>query len=143
MFQGASALALDAKGRLNVPVRHRELIAATANGQITITRHLQDECLMIFPRPAWEQFREKISALPVSAVGWKRKLLGNAMDVEIDSAARILISPELRKVANLTRDVMLLGMGSHLELWDSAAYAASEAALVQSEMPAALQDLSF
>jgi MraZ protein len=69
--------------------------------------------------------------------------LGNAQDVEIDAAARVLVAPELRVAAGLQKDVMLLGMGSHFELWDSQAYAAHEAAVMQSELPAALQDFSF
>ena len=53
--------------------------------------------------------------------GWKRVFLGNAMDVDIDASSRVLIAPELRAAAGLVRDVMLLGMGSHFELWDARA----------------------
>ena len=53
--------------------------------------------------------------------GWKRVFLGNAMDVDIDASSRVLIAPELRASAGLVRDVMLLGMGSHFELWDARA----------------------
>lgn len=142
VFQGASALALDAKGRLSVPARHRDVLSAMAQGQLTITKH-PEGCLMVFPRPAWETFRDKIAALPMSAAGWKRIFLGNAMDVEIDSASRVLISPELRAAAGLTKDVMLLGMGSHFELWDAARYAAHEAEVMQQGMPEVLKDFSF
>ncbi|PND40465.1 cell division/cell wall cluster transcriptional repressor MraZ [Paucibacter aquatile] len=142
MFQGASALAMDAKGRLAVPTRHREVLQALCAGQLTVTKH-PEGCLMVFPRPAWEAFRDRIAALPMSAAGWKRVFLGNAMDVEIDSAARVLISPELRAAAGLQKDVMLLGMGSHFELWDSASYAAHEAKVMESELPDALKDFSF
>ena len=82
---------------------------------------------MVFPRPSWETFRDKVAALPMSASGWKRVFLGNAMDVEIDSSARVLVSPELRAAAGISKDVMLLGMGSHFELWDAERYAAHEA----------------
>ena len=95
MFQGASSLSLDAKGRLSVPTRHRDVLSATAAGQLTITRHPHG-CLMVFPRPEWEKFRERIAALPMSAQWWKRIFLGNAMDVEMDGTGRVLISPELR-----------------------------------------------
>lgn len=98
---------------------------------------------MVFPRPAWEQFRDKIAALPMSAAGWKRIFLGNALDVEIDGASRVLISPELRAAAGLNKDVMLLGMGSHFELWDAERYAAHEAAVMQQGMPEVLKDFSF
>ncbi len=142
MFQGASSLSLDAKGRLSVPTRHRDVLSATAGGQLTITRHPHG-CLMVFPRPAWEQFRERIAALPMSAQWWKRILLGNAMDVDMDATGRVLISPELRTAAGLTRDAMLLGMGNHFELWDRAQYEAQEAQAMQGEVPEALRDFSF
>ena len=142
VFQGASSLSLDAKGRLSVPTRHRDVLGATASGQLTITKHPHG-CLMLFPRPEWEKFRDRIAALPMSASGWKRIFLGNAQDVEIDSAARVLVAPELRAAAGLSKDVMLLGMGSHFELWDAQRYAAHEAEVMAQAMPDALQDFTF
>lgn len=142
VFQGASALALDAKGRLAVPARHRDVLLTQSHGQLTLTKH-PDGCLLIFPRAVWEGYREKIAAWPEQAKGWKRIFLGNAMDAEIDGASRVLVSPELRAAAGLTRDVMLLGMGSHFELWDAPRYAAHEAAVMQQGLPDALRDFSF
>lgn len=142
MFQGASALSLDAKGRLSVPTRHRDVLMANAAGQLTVTKH-PEGCLLIFPRPEWEKFRDKVAALPIQAQWWKRIFLGNACDVELDGGSRVLISPELRAAGGLSREVMLLGMGSHFELWDAAAYAAQEAKAMQQGMPDALKDFSF
>jgi MraZ protein len=142
VFQGAAALSLDAKGRMSVPARHRDLLQALCEGQLTITKH-PDGCLMVFPRPAWEAFRDKVAALPMSASGWKRIFLGNAMDVEIDGSARVLISPELRTAAGLSKEVMLLGMGSHFELWDAERYAAHEATVMAQPVPQVLSDFSF
>ncbi len=79
----------------------------------------------------------------MSARAWQRIFLGSASDVEMDSAGRILIPPELRKAAELSRDVMLLGMGSHFEIWDAAKLAENEAQAIASGMPEALQDFSF
>ncbi len=142
MFQGASSLSLDAKGRLSVPTRHREVLSATASGQLTITRHPHG-CLMVFPRPEWEQFRARIAALPMSAQWWKRILLGNAMDVEMDGTGRVLISPELRAATGIEKETMLLGMGNHFELWDKATYEAQEAQAMQGEMPDVFKEFSF
>ena len=142
MFHGASSLSLDAKGRLSVPTRHRDILSATADGALTITKH-PDGCLMIFPRPEWEKFRERIAALPMSAQWWKRIFLGNAMDVEIDSTGRVLVSPELRQAAGITKDTLLLGMGSYFELWDKASYDSQEARALQGEMPDVFKDFSF
>ena len=142
VFQGASALTLDGKGRIAVPARHREVLTAMGVDQLTVTKH-PEGALMIFPRPAWEGFRDRIAALPMSMSGWKRVFLGNAMDVDIDGTSRMLISPELRSAAGLTRDVVLLGMGSYFELWDAARYAEHEAKVLESEMPDAIKDFSF
>lgn len=142
MFQGASSLSLDAKGRLSVPTRHRDVLAATASGQLTITKHPHG-CLMVFPRPEWEKFRERLAQLPMSAQWWKRIFLGNAMDVDMDGTDRVLISPELRAAAGLTKEAVLLGMGNHFELWDKATYDEQEAQAMQGEMPDAFKDFSF
>ena len=98
---------------------------------------------MIFPRPEWEKFRERIAALPMSAQWWKRIFMGNAMDVEMDGTGRVLISPELRNAAGIQKDTMLLGMGNHFELWDRASYDAQESQALQGEMPDVFKDFSF
>lgn len=142
MFQGASSLSLDGKGRLSVPTRHREILLAAAAGQLTMTKHPHG-CIMIFARPEWEKFRERIAAMPMSAQWWKRIFLGNAMDVEMDGTGRILISPELRAGAGIEIKTMLLGMGNHFELWDKATYDTKEAETMQSGMPDVFKDFSF
>ena len=130
---------MDAKGRITVPSRHREALSALCADQLTITRHPVG-CLLVFPRPAWEAFRDKLLTLSMQADGWRRLFLGSAMDVEIDSASRVLVSPELRAAAGLVKDVLLLGNGQRLELWDPARHAAHEAEILAGPMPAALQD---
>jgi MraZ protein len=142
VFQGASSLSLDAKGRLSVPTRHRDVLSATAAGQLTITRHPHG-CLMLFPRSEWEKFRERVAALPMTAHWWKRIFLGNAMDVDMDSTGRVLISPELREATHITKETILLGMGSHFELWDKSTYEAQEALAMQGDMPDVLRDFSI
>lgn len=142
MFQGASALTLDAKGRMSVPSRYREALLKQAEGRMTMTKH-PDGCLLLFPGPEWEAFRNKIAALPMDAHWWRRIFLGNASDVNMDSAGRVLVSPELRAAANLEREVMLLGMGSHFELWDAQTYTAKEQAAMAQGMPDALKNFTF
>ena len=110
--------------------------------QLTITKN-PGNSLLIFPRPAWENFRDRVAALPMDSSGWKRLFLGNAMEVEIDASSRVLVAPELRAFAGLDRDVMLIGMGSHFELWDAERHAAHEAAVMQSAMPESLKSFSF
>jgi MraZ protein len=115
------------------------VLLAAAGPQLTLTKSPAG-CLFVFPRPVWAAFREKLVALPMSADGWKRIFLGSAMDVDIDASARVLISPELRAAARLSKDVLLMGMGSRLELWDPLAYAEQEARVLESAMPDSLKD---
>jgi MraZ protein len=142
VFQGVSAINLDAKGRMSIPAKHRDALAVQCEGRLTLTRH-PDGCLLFFPRPVWESHREQIAAWPMSAKSWQRIFLGNACDVEMDSAGRILISPELRAAVGLTRDVMLLGMGSHFEIWDAAKLAENEQEAVAGPLPDVLSNFSF
>ena len=142
MFQGASALNLDAKGRMSIPAKHRDALALQCEGRITLTRHPHG-CLLLFPRPVWESHRDQITAWPMSARAWQRIFLGNASDVEMDGAGRILVAPELRSAVGLQRDVMLLGMGTHFEIWDAAKLADNEAQAIAGGMPDTLSNFSF
>ncbi len=121
MFQGRSGLALDAKGRMSVPARHRDALTLQCEGRLTLT----------------------ISALPIGASAWKRFFLGNAIDVELDGSGRVLIAPELRQVAGLDRDIVLLGMGTHFEVWDASRLAAKEDEAIAGGIPEALSGLSI
>lgn len=127
---------------MSIPARHRDALALQCEGRITLTRHPHG-CLLLFPRPVWEAHREQIVAWPMSARAWQRIFLGNASDVEMDSAGRILVAPELRNAIGLQRDVMLLGMGTHFEIWDAAQLAANEAAAIAGGMPDALSNFAF
>jgi len=142
VFQGASALNLDAKGRMSIPARHRDVLAMQCEGRLTLTRHPHG-CLLFFPRPVWESHRQQIAAWPMSARAWQRIFLGNASDVEMDSAGRILVAPELRTAVGLSREVMLLGMGSHFEIWDAAKLADSESEAIAGGLPDVLANFSF
>ncbi|MCC7006221.1 MAG: division/cell wall cluster transcriptional repressor MraZ [Ottowia sp.] len=142
MFQGASALSLDTKGRMSIPARYRDALLSQSQACVTLTKH-PDGCLLLFPQSEWEVFREKISSLPMNAHWWRRIFLGNAAEVDIDGASRVLIAPELRVAAALEKEVMLLGMGSHFEIWDAATYAAKEQSAMADGLPDALKNFSF
>lgn len=142
VFQGSSALTLDVKGRISIPTRHRDALISQVEGRLTLTRH-PDGCLLVYPRSVWEKKREQIAAFPMSARPLQRLLLGSAQDVDMDGSGRILVSPELRNAAGMTRDVMLLGMGSHFELWDAAEWARREAEDLAKGITEALNQFSF
>lgn len=131
-FQGAAALSLDAKGRLAVPARHRDALAVLCSGRLVVTAH-PHRCLVIYPEPAWVPIRDQVLAAPSlnkAAAALKRLLVGNARDEEMDSAGRVLIAPELRAWAGLDKQVWLVGLGDHFELWSDSAWQAQQDDLV-------------
>lgn len=120
MFRGVTALTLDSKGRLAMPARYREVLQLRAAGKLVITAD-SASCLLIYAQPDWEPIQEKLmnlSSFNARTRDLQRLLVGNASDVEMDAAGRILVPGPLRKFAGLDKDVALVGQGSKFELWD-------------------------
>ena len=120
MFQGATQINLDAKGRMSVPTKARDPLTQGGTVKLVLTAH-PEGCLLLYPLPAWEPIRAKVMAFPSldrQSNLWKRLLVGFAEEVDLDSAGRLLIAPELRDFAHIARAVMLVGQGSHYEIWD-------------------------
>jgi MraZ protein len=132
MFQGAAALNLDAKGRMAIPVRHRAALAGAGEGHLVLTAHPHG-CLILYPRPAWEPIRARLMAAPSlekQSAQLQRLLVGFAEEQEIDTAGRILVSPVLRNFAALDKEVMLVGQGTHFEIWSTEAWESQLADIV-------------
>ena len=130
---------------MTVPTKHRDALNLQSEGRLTLTKHM-DGCLLMFPRPVWEAARQEIAGWSGQSKRWQRILLGNALDVEMDGAGRVLLSPELRNAAGMKPDskVMLLGMGSHFEVWDAASHEQYEQAPVAPEaIPDEVKNFSF
>ena len=155
MFQGATALSLDAKGRLAVPSRHRDGLLAAAvtaageSGALVLTAHPHG-CLLLYPLPAWEPIRDKILKAPsfdTRAQALKRVLVGNAREDALDSAGRLLVAPELRDHAKLEKTVWLVGMGSHFEIWSDEGWKRQNAVALEALQgdipPAGFEDISL
>lgn len=148
MFRGATALNLDAKGRLAVPARHRDALTVQAGGRLVLTAH-PHRCLLLYPQSAWEPIQEKVMSLPSldkQASLLQRLLVGFAEDMELDGAGRVLVSPVLREFAALEKQVMLVGQGTHFELWSQEGWRAQlDEALAQGDavLPAELGNFSL
>jgi MraZ protein len=123
MYLGNHAITMDAKGRLAIPARVRDELTASCGGQLVVTAHHQEPCLLVYPEPQWQQLLPQIEALPNinrRARQIQRALLGYATHVEMDGNGRILLSPTLRDYAGLEKDSMLVGQGRKLEIWSEA-----------------------
>ncbi len=120
MFRGATKVTLDAKGRMAIPTRYRERIAARSDGHLVVTVD-RDYCLLIYPLPDWEEIERKLNRLPSfdrKARRLQRLMVGHAHEVELDGHGRILLPRELREFAGLEKHTLLIGQGNKFELWD-------------------------
>ena len=115
-FMGEYNHSIDAKGRVIVPSKFRELLG----DHFVVTKGL-DGCLWVFPDDEWAEFSGKIRSLPVAnkeARTFARFFLAGAMDAETDKQGRILLPQVLRDYALLEKDVVLVGAASRVEIWD-------------------------
>jgi len=148
MYRGATSLNLDAKGRLAMPTKHRDAMQQECDGNLVLTAH-PHRCLLLYPQPAWEPIQAKMMALssfdPKSSA-LQRLLVGFAEDISLDAAGRMLVSPVLRDFAGLSKEVMLVGQGTHFELWSLEAWRAQLEKAMQAEsfeMPSELEGFSL
>ncbi len=116
MFVGQFEHTIDIKGRITIPNKFRNLLGEG----FVITRSL-DGCLSIYDKEDWDKLKNKLNELPYTderARVLKRFTLGSSDMCEPDKQGRILIPITLRKNANLIQDVMFVGVGDHIEVWD-------------------------
>ena len=128
VFRGVTQLALDAKGRLAIPGKHRDALAGSPDNarRALIVTADPSRCLLIYPRPTWEPIQARLMALSSfneQIRGLQRLLVGHADEVDMDGAGRILVPPALRQYAGLEHRVVLVGQGNKFELWDDAKWA--------------------
>lgn len=132
MFRGLHEHSIDAKGRINVPARFREvlsrqLVASPANPavsepaaeQLIITTGI-DPCLVAYTPAQWEVFEARLAALSQfdpAVVQLKRIYVAGASECDIDKHGRLLIPPPLRQYAGLEKDVVWAGMVTTIEIW--------------------------
>lgn len=108
-----------------MPTRHREALREACALEVTLTRH-PDGCVLLYPRPVWLERRQALAQLPFAARALQRVVMGSAVDLTVDSAGRILIPAELRALCALEKEVALVGMGEHFEVWNAAKLKAQE-----------------
>jgi MraZ protein len=122
MFRGQNNISIDAKGRITLPARYRDQVNEISKGKLIIATD-SPECLLIYPYDTWLPIEEEIMRRPTidpEVRELQRQLVGRASEQDMDSQGRVMMPPELREVAGLDKDVVLLGLRHRFELWDAA-----------------------
>ncbi|HJP37420.1 MAG: division/cell wall cluster transcriptional repressor MraZ [Gammaproteobacteria bacterium] len=121
MFKGFSTINIDAKGRLAIPVRHRDLISAQDSSALVLTLNPWDRCLWLYPASEWEVIEAKLKGLSDfdrESRRTKQIIRGYAADCALDGQGRVLLPTELRDFALLDKRVAFLGQGNKFEIWN-------------------------
>ena len=118
MFRGSSFHTIDSKGRIIVPARFREIIKADDNNGIMISR--MDSGLVAYTHTEWRKIETRILSLAEKSDNmrrFRRVFIGGAFECPCDKQGRILIPPMLRQYADLSREIVLVGVLDHFEIW--------------------------
>jgi len=120
MFRGVNPINLDAKGRMAIPARYREVIGDMCEGHMVATIDTSDRCLLLYPVDEWELIQAKLERLPsfdAKSRRIQRLLIGHATDLDMDGSGRLLLPAPLREYAQLDKKIVLLGQGRKFEIW--------------------------
>lgn len=151
MFRGITALSLDAKGRMAIPSRYRDSLAADG-APVIVTLDHRGLCLLLYALPEWELIERRLTALSSldeTSYQVKHALLGHAQECEPDAQGRILLPAIARQLAGIERQVALIGLGNKFEIWDEARWAVRRDAGLRAAnqpgyvLPDALRELAF
>lgn len=141
MFMGEYNHTIDAKGRLIVPSKFRDSLG----DEFVITKGL-DGCLFVYDNKEWTAFEEKLKSLPLTnkdARQFVRFFLAGAASVEVDKQGRILVPANLREFAKLSKDVVLVGVASRIEIWSKEIWESSESFDDMEEIAEHMADLGL
>mgnify|MGYP001697433058 FL=1 len=138
-MKGEYKHSIDAKGRLAMPAKLRDELGE----RFTVTKGL-DGCLAVYPEKEWEGLEERIRSLPMSkSRDLQRFFFSAAFDAELDAQGRILLPANLRQHAKLEKDVTVIGVGRHAEIWNTQAWQQMNERLRSGPIAAAMEELEF
>jgi MraZ protein len=132
MFRGQFVHSIDAKGRVSVPARFRDTIVGDGDSRLVLTPSPADPCLHLHRFSDWLEFEKRIAELPrfdSHIVRFRRLYVSAALECELDKAGRLLIAPDFREKARLSREILWAGMGGFVELWSKELWDAAMAPL--------------
>jgi MraZ protein len=118
MFRGSSYHTIDNKGRIIIPARFRDLVSR--NGGDGLMLSSMDGCLVAYPYEKWTEVENKILRLAEKSTAmrrFRRVFIGGSSDCPLDKNGRILVPPSLREYGSLEKDIVLVGVLDHFEIW--------------------------
>ena len=128
MFCGQYEHSIDDKGRLIIPARIREALRDGYEERCVVTRGIEPY-VALYPKGEWENFMRKVKSLPranANARWFLRKIFGMATESDLDKQGRILLPQPLRDFAGITKEVVVVGVLDHVEIWSKERWEAAD-----------------
>lgn len=141
MFMSEYNHTVDAKGRLIIPAKFRDTL-----GEEFVVSKGMDGCLFVYANEDWNAFEQKLTSLPLinkEARQFARFFLAGAASVELDKQGRILLPAGLREFAGLDKDVVLVGVGSRIEIWSKEKWESMNMDTDMDDITAAMEGLGL
>ena len=147
MFLGRFQHTVDSKGRVSIPIKFRETLADRYEEKLIVTTDL-DQCLVAYPVEEWQLMQEKVKTIPAmqqEVKDWLRFFYSGAVECPLDRQGRILLSPNLREYARITKEIVMLGIFNKIEIWDAKRWKEKESQMPQNseKIGAALSGLGL
>ena len=125
MFYGEYAHTIDRKGRLIIPAKFRQVLKEQ-QASLFLARGLEG-CLWLVTDAEWRAIETKLKQIPFTkAEGRKftRLLFSGATEAAVDGLGRLLIPRPLKEYAQITQDVVIVGVSTRIEIWSKEQWAA-------------------
>lgn len=140
MLYGRYEHTVDAKNRVFVPAKYKEVLGA----QFKLTCNGFTNCILLYTEREWEKFEEKISALPtLEFENYIRQVYSNTVDVQTDSQGRFVIPQFLKEQVGIEKDVLFMGVGTHIEIWSKEAFQEKQKTIDMNEMKKLMIQMGF
>lgn len=140
MLYGRYEHTVDAKNRMFVPAKFKEALGAS----FKVTYNDFNKCILVYSNEEWSKYEEKISQLPsLQFEDFIRSIYSNTVDVQLDSQGRIVLPQFLKEKVNIQKNVFVMGVGSHLEIWAQEEYAEKQKSVDMNKIKELMMNLGF
>lgn len=135
MLYGRFEHTIDAKNRMFIPAKYKEAL----DSSFKLTYSGFDKCIMVYSNREWEKYEESLTSLSALQFGdYIREVYSNTVDVQIDTQGRIVIPQFLKEQAEIEKNVVVVGVGNHIEIWSKDVFDAKRKSVNMDEIKRAM-----
>ena len=140
MLYGRFEHTVDAKNRVFVPAQFKESLGIS----FKLTYNDFNKCILVYSNSEWEKYEEKISQLPtLKFEDFIREIYSNTVDVQIDGQGRIVIPQFLKEKVDIEKNVLIMGVGSHLEIWAQEVFEEKQKSIDMNKIKDLMMEMGF